>query len=183
MPSAVTATQLSEVPLLHNFESDEIAQLLEACELVDYTAGQTVVQEGDEQRALYVVVSGDVEVFLAVAGLQEAIVATLGPKSVFGEASFFHASPHTATARCRTAVSLARLNRAKYDELVAAGSRAAYRLSANAAEILASRLHATDQWLVRLLAENQTAMVASWQRFRERLGTSFEPVRGFMHPY
>jgi hypothetical protein len=78
---------------------------------------------------------------------------------------------------------LVRLARTSYDQLLEAGSRAAWRLGLNSAEILASRLHATDQWLAQLLNENQTAVAASWRRFREHLGTSFEPVRGFVHPY
>jgi len=50
-------------------------------------------------------------------------------------------------------------------------------------QILASRLQATDRWVCELLGEQQQSIVASWRRFREGLGGSFDVPHGFVHPY
>ena len=122
------------------------------------------------------------EITLEAPALEETLVARLEPKRVFGESAFFHASPHCAVARCASLARLVKLGRSEFDRLLEQKSTAALLLGANAADILAVRLQQTDHWIAQLLQQRQDAKVsASWRRFREHLGHSFEPggPRGF----
>lgn len=171
------------VTLFEAHGSDDLQELSASFEELSLPAGQAVFRQGDQEPALFVLVEGTIEISLAVPGGNEAVIAALEPKSVFGESSFFHPSPHHATAVCQTPVKLLKLSRSAYDELLARGSLPALRLGAKAAEILAARLQATDGWMAELLAEEQQAVAAQWRRFREGLGASFDLPRGFMHPF
>ncbi|HUY36014.1 MAG TPA: cyclic nucleotide-binding domain-containing protein [Pirellulales bacterium] len=181
MLTAVLPDQLRNVPLFRQFSPDEIGQILARCETITQQAGDIVLQSGDRERALYVLVEGTIEVVLEIPGLEESIISTLAPGSVFGEGSFFHDAPHAATVRSTSAATLVRLRRTEFDALLKEDSLPAYRLGLNAAEILASRLHTTDQWVCQLLGEERSAVAASWRRFREGLGGSFDFPRGFTH--
>jgi CRP-like cAMP-binding protein len=121
---------------------------------------------------------GQVEIRLPITTFDEAVVTTLTGPSVFGESSFFHPVPHTATAHCATAVRAIRLTRDVYDRLATTNPPVAFKLASNAAAILAQRLQETDRWIEDLLGEQQDAQTASsWGRFRSRVGFNFEPQR------
>jgi len=183
MPALFILERFQGVALFEAHEPEDLKELSASFQELSLPAGQTVFRQGDDDPALFVLVEGAIEISLAVPGGKEALIAVLEPKSVFGESSFFRPSPHHATAVCRTPVKLLRLSRAAYDELLARGSLPALRLGAKAAEILAARLQATDNWMAELLGEEQQAIAAKWRRFREGLGASFDVPRGFMHPF
>lgn len=183
MSPALTPEQLRGIALFDGLGAEELQSLLASFDELSLMPGQTLFQPGDIQPALYVLLEGAVEILLDVPGGQEAVIASLEPKAVFGESSFFSPSPHNATARCRVASRLIRLPRSNYDKLLEQGAMAAFRIGTKAAEILAARLQATDRWIAQLLGEEQQAIAASWRRFREGIGGSFDVPHGFVHPY
>ena len=178
MPSNIAPQLLLEIPLLRNLSVEHIAQLLAAAEDRQYEADQIIFEEGVVERALYVLLYGQVEIRLPVTAFDEAVVSTVTGPSVFGESSFFHPVPHTATAHCVTAVRAIRVTRDVYDRLAEANPPVAFKLASNVAEVLAQRLQETDRWIEDLLEEQQDAQTASsWSRFRSRVGFTFEPQR------
>jgi CRP-like cAMP-binding protein len=177
MAANVPIELVRDVALFRGMTSEETWQVLDAAEDLDYAAGQAIFHEAGPDRALYLLVDGQVEIVLPLPGSGETIVARLEAGAVFGEASFFHGTPHVATARCLTPVLAIRLARTAYDQMLRAGSLPAYKVAANAADILAGRLQATDRWVADLVHQQQDAAIAaSWRAFRERLGVSFAPL-------
>lgn len=174
MSVQIALSRLENVELLRNFSATEAEELMAVCDEAIYRAGDTILETGQQHRALYILLEGTVEVDLDVPKLGQRVVVQLSPPSVFGESSFYHANPHSATVRCLTETRVIRLDRSQYDSLVAKNSLAAYKLGANAAAILATRLQHTDQWIVDML-EQQTEHKnhESYLKFRERLGLHF----------
>jgi CRP/FNR family cyclic AMP-dependent transcriptional regulator len=181
MPANVE--RLTDVTLFAGLTPAECEELLQSCVELTFSPGDAVIRAGDFEPALYVVLEGVVEIMLDVPGGEESLVASVGDNGVFGESSFFHLAPHSATVRCQTPTRLLRLSRSEFERLLTNDSLAAYRVAANAAKLLAARLQATDHWLSVLLMEQQGAVIASWRRFREGLGGSFDFSHGFVHPY
>ena len=177
------APSLADVPLFSTLGDADLDSLLKSFEEVSCAADSTVFRAGDQDPALYLITGGGVQIVLPVPGGEEAVIATLGPKSVFGESSFFHPAPHSATARTTSPTTLLKLSHAEYLRLLQTGSLPAYRLAAKAAEILAARLQATDKWMAELLGEEEQFVTANWRRFREQIGGSFDFPHGFIHPY
>jgi len=79
---------------------------------VFYEPGQDIVREGDVGRELYIIRSGEVEVWKRRAeGSTSDVVATLGAGDRFGEVAVFEGVRRTATVRALTRVELLRVRR------------------------------------------------------------------------
>lgn len=177
----VSFTQLHSVDLFNGLTGNEILDLLAASEDLSFNAGDTVFSAGDTGRALYLLLEGKIEIDLDVAKLGERVLAQLESGSVFGEMSFFHPAPHAATAKCLTAARIMRLPRARFDALSADHPHLALRVTTNAAEILAARLHHTDEWIADTLTQQREHEIrANWRQLRENLMSSFRPPKPFM---
>jgi CRP-like cAMP-binding protein len=171
--SHIPAELIRGVRLFHNLSHDQIQQLLNAAEEVNYEEGKVVFEEGEKGRALYVIIEGSVRIALAAPITSDTELMTLGPQGVFGESSFFHRALHHASAVCMSPVRLARLRRQKYRELLEADSLAAYKLAANAADLLGERLQQTNEWIERMLQGRSDAeLLSKWKRFRRGIGSS-----------
>lgn len=76
-----------------------LEQLARAVESVTVEAGSVVVAEGDPAEALYVLISGQVDVSSRGESGQERTLRTMGPNSLFGEIGILRGIPRTATVR------------------------------------------------------------------------------------
>ena len=181
MATHIRGEFLREVRLFQNLSHDEIQQLLDASEEVAYAEGQSIFDEGEKGRALYVVIDGNVRITLAAPSMAETELVMVEPRGVFGESSFFHRSVHHATAHCLTPVRVIRLRRSKYRELLKNDTLAALKLAANAADLLGERLQQTDEWIERMLQGRQDAeLLAKWKTFRRSMSSGFSaPIGGF----
>ena len=81
-----------------------------------------VFQAGDPGDALYLIVSGEVEV-IDEDGPREHVVAVLGPGEFFGEMALLGEPRRTATVRCLTGVSAIQLDAGDFRILVGAVPR------------------------------------------------------------
>jgi putative ABC transport system ATP-binding protein len=66
---------------------------------VVYTSGEVVFEQGDPPRLVYVVESGEVEVFRRLADGGETRLTTLGPGKYFGELGALMGTPRAASVR------------------------------------------------------------------------------------
>jgi CRP-like cAMP-binding protein len=172
---------LRDVELFQGMSDAEIAEILPHVEEVSVAAGSTIYEAGQHERALYILLEGSVQVDLEVPRVGERLLVDLHPKAVFGEMSFFHAGPHSATVKCVQDARLLRLDRSEFDALLRTGSAAAAKLALQGAEILAARLATTDQWISQLLTDQQDArMRVKWREFRERMTGTLRQPRGII---
>lgn len=95
---------LQEVPIFRDIEREKsLSKLALNLEEVQFPAGHTIFKQGKLGPALYILVSGAVEVHLG--GLR---LAKLGKGAYFGEMSLFDSEPHSASVttleRCKCLV-------------------------------------------------------------------------------
>jgi len=174
MAIEIDQAALQKIELFNNLTTDDLRGILPACDEMNAAAGQAIIEAGHEERALYILLEGTAEVDLEPPRAGERTVAELKPGSVFGESSFFHASPHSATVKARTSVRLLRMNREPFGNLLQSGNLAALRVAANATSILATRLQAADRFIVELLEQIQDEKVReAVTRFRNSMSHSF----------
>jgi len=76
-----------------------------------FEAGQLIVTEGDVGRAMFLVRTGEVEVFKTDADGQETHLANLGAGDHFGEIAVLNDVRRTASVRARSEVELLRIGR------------------------------------------------------------------------
>ena len=84
---------------------------------VEVAAGGTLFKEGEAAGELYIIESGQIDLF--PAGADEAL-ATLGPGDCCGEAALLDRQPHTTNAVARTRSRLLRIDRMALPDVVRA---------------------------------------------------------------
>lgn len=177
----VSTASITGVELFNGLSGNEVLELLAVADDLKFNEGETVFEAGETSRALYLLLEGTVEIDLFVPKLGERVLAKLESGGVFGEMSFFHPAPHAATAKCLTAARLMRLPRAQFDTLAAQNPHIALRITTNAAEILAARLHHTDEWIVESLSTRREHDIReNWRKLRENLMSTFRPPKPFI---
>ena len=99
-----------------------LERLAAACTDVAVPAGTAIVREGDRADALYVLVSGSVEVTArGEAGGEEQVLRTMPAGSYFGEIGLLEGIPRTATVTAAEPCTLLRLQGDAFLEALTAG--------------------------------------------------------------
>ena len=92
------AEMLAEVPLFKLLDDAERATLAERLEKITAPAGKTLFSRGDPGHALYVVRSGEVEIFFKNDTGERIVLETARSGDFFGEISLLDGGPRTASA-------------------------------------------------------------------------------------
>jgi CRP-like cAMP-binding protein len=164
-------------PIFAGMTPDEREQVMRLLEHETYPAGNVILREGKSNQLLWIIVGGQCEVFVLRSDGTENPLAILEPGAVFGEMSFFHPAPHSATVRASTDVDVLRLSREKFDRLHDLAPGAACKIAANTAGIIADRLRRMDEW-VRDFVENSQdkspRVKEEWEEFRAKLYSDWQ---------
>jgi CRP/FNR family cyclic AMP-dependent transcriptional regulator len=70
-----------------------------------YKAGEVIIHEGEENRDLYVLSEGTLEVSVSDKS-KKIVVSEINPPEILGEISFLNGSPRTATVSAKTDVEM-----------------------------------------------------------------------------
>ncbi len=103
-----------------------------------YQAGEVIFDEGEEGQALYILVSGQVNINRQ--GREDAPLARLEPGAFFGEMALLDDAPRAAQARAMSPVEVAVLFRGDFLNLMDDHARIASRISLQLARQLGDRL-------------------------------------------
>jgi len=144
---------LKKVPLFADLEPDQLKEAIRQTSIVHVAPGVMIFTDGEPGEAMYVVIVGDVEIVKKVPTGGSRVLATLGSKSVFGEMSLLTEETRSASARAKSKCSLLKIDRAAFHERLAKGDLVALKMTAHLAQIMAGRLRAMDDEVVKLLAE------------------------------
>jgi CRP-like cAMP-binding protein len=177
----ISSEIFKKIPIFRGFSPAEWKRLLEIADMRDFAAGEVILAQGQRSQRLYVLLEGTCDVYHTMAGpnatqsnanqnSEPTTLATLEPFSNFGEMSFFHPAPHSASVRAKTAVKLLILERSKYDLLCQQEASAACKLALNTVESLAERLRRMDEWVDELVHRGQANQkIPEWNRLRATL--------------
>lgn len=104
---------LKQVGLFQSLSGEELYPVAEIATLETFVEGQRVVEQGASSDALFVVVSGSLEVIK-----DGQANGTLGPKQTFGELGVLDAAPRAATVEARSTCELLRVPREELEALL-----------------------------------------------------------------
>ncbi len=163
---------LADLPIFNGLNETDLNQLAEIASIVTFEPGTFVLREGASSQDLFVVIEGQCRVIKQTAADsgEPTLLAELGPRDHFGEMSFFHAAPHSASVEATTHVELLAIERSRYDELIEEGAPAAYKLALGCVDVLADRLRRMDEWVLDLLCDEKVDdSINEWSSFRDKL--------------
>ncbi|HEX2141146.1 MAG TPA: ATP-binding protein [Candidatus Limnocylindria bacterium] len=123
----MTIEALRAAPLFTGLADDDLARLAATVERMRLAPGEYLVREGDAGDAMFVVVSGELEVTKR-AGAAEQPVAVVGPGAIQGEIGAISGASRAASVRAMTDVEVLRVPREGLLALLDAGPEPALAL-------------------------------------------------------
>src|SRR5947209_2169718 len=169
--------QLADVELFEHVSEDDRARLAEFIDIVPLAAGETLFKTGEPGESLYIVRSGEIELFIKDTAGQKIALAVAGVGEVFGELALLDRGPRTATAVALDDTQLLELDR---DDLLLL-----FQKSPNAAlRLLAAMSHMTrkaDELLRTRVSRNANEEVEEKITPIERIADWISWFSGSMH--
>ncbi len=155
--------------LLQGLTHDELLACVRHMRTEGFSAGEEILTEGKQYHGLWILLNGTCEV-IKRGPQRDSRLATLEPGSVFGEMSFLHPVPHSASVRAVDRVETIRLLKEPYEQLMKDFPAAAQKLNVNIIRILSDRLRKMDEWTAELVERNNNGTDhKEWQDFRSKL--------------
>ena len=130
---------LAHVPLFSCLGRDELERLNDLLVEVSYRQGETVCTEGEAGESLFVILSGELEVWGGLGRLR--VIGRLGPGECLGEMSLLMGGRRTATVTAARAARLVGLDKAAFDRFFRNNPKVLEYLS----RVLCKRLAATSR--------------------------------------
>jgi CRP/FNR family transcriptional regulator/CRP/FNR family cyclic AMP-dependent transcriptional regulator len=90
---------LAAVPLFSELTRKDLTRLGRAVVERKYKKGETIVKEGEQAVAFFIIKKGRVEVSQSVGAKRSQKLSELGPGSVFGEMALLDGAPRVATVK------------------------------------------------------------------------------------
>lgn len=114
----VLDTLLATSSLFRTFTPTERRQILDQLALEEYAEGAIILEEGTPGDCLYIIKSGEVEVFTSDVKGEKLVLASLKEGDYFGEISLISGRPRTASVRVLKPVELVRISKRDFDRIV-----------------------------------------------------------------
>lgn len=144
------ADLLKEIPLFQLLNDDERRALANRLNLVRYGERQEIFQIGDPGDAIYLIGSGEVEVYFKNDTGERMVLERLGPGQFFGELAFLECGSRNASVVSLCETETYRLDHAHLKAFLEASPHAAMHMLA----ALARRLRATSEQLRHTATRN-----------------------------
>lgn len=139
------------VQLLRGLETEALAELGGILHVEELPDGAAVFAEGDDGKALYLVLDGEAVVEKRVNDDgASSTIHVLGSGDVFGEMAFVDRRPRSATVRARGRLRMLRLDADDFRALSASSPDVALHVMTTLLAVASSRLRAANDCLVRL---------------------------------
>lgn len=168
---------LRQTPLFAGLADDELRELAEHSPVELHHAGATLFREHDPGDTMYVVVSGEVEIYVRDRGRQEVQLLKLTPGLIFGEMSVLDKRPRSASARALTNVTLLAVSR----EALMQSARQRPAVAIHLLELLSERLRSTSAMVQDRVVPNATDIIEVKRTLSDRISDFFTSASGNLY--
>jgi CRP/FNR family transcriptional regulator, cyclic AMP receptor protein len=165
---------LNEVEHLRELSPKDRAALAEKIDLLHYSTGQNVFNYGDPGHAMYIVRSGEVEIYVKNDQGEKIVLETSKPGDIFGEIALLDGGPRTAWVAALSDVELLRLDREHFEDYVRQCTPAALNLLS----VAARRLRRSDEVIRRTVTRNVNDVAAEQGTLLTRLADAVPSFTG-----
>ena len=135
--------ETGQVTVLEGLSDEEWEALVAHAEHRLFAAGDILIQPGERDDSVYLLVEGSVELVVPSRLRSNKIIAVINAGSAFGEIGFFDRAPRIVTVRARADGSVLRITRESFEELAAWQPALARQLLFDLGKTLAVRLRQT----------------------------------------
>ena len=178
MTPAVDSEMLRRFSCFADLTSEEAQQVAGLLSTIDLENGETLFQQGEPSTAMYLLISGEVQIRIEGSDGSRRHVVTLGPGAIIGEMGPLTNEPRAATCIACTDTHLAQLPYRALNTGLAHGDRWATSFLIATAKVLAQRLAALNRETLSIVAELEKSKASvrtedELERLRRRLLTEW----------
>lgn len=171
---SIDASILAEIAHLRELSDGERAALAERIDLLRYGANELIFKFGDPGHALYIVRTGEVEIFVKNDQGEKIVLEVSKAGDVFGEVSLLDNGPRTASVAAVTDAEVLRLDREHFEDYVRVYTPAALNLLS----VIARRLRKSDEMIRRTVSRNVNDVAQEQQTLVTRLADAVPSFTG-----
>lgn len=131
-----------QITVFEALSEEEWQTVIGNSQTIPFSDGDVLLKEGEVDDAVYIVVSGQVEVISRGSFGRSKRIATIDEGSVFGEVAFFDAKPRSASVRALGNGQVLRLSRKGFQKIAAWNPGLAQQFLLDLGSILAYRFRA-----------------------------------------
>lgn len=165
---------LSRIPMFEGLGDDDRKVLASSLVERRYTAGQMIMNLGDQGTSMFIVCEGDVNIHLPGEASRRISLKDVSTGEYFGEIALFDDKPRSASALATTDALLLELDRATLSSYLTQRPQAAMTLL----RTLASRLRETNEMLSQRAAKNAVQELESKLTWSEKLADKVADLNG-----
>lgn len=154
----LTAEQLRTIPALASYSGEDLELLAYISTFKSFTNGETIMQEGTEGDACWLLVRGAVSV---TRKAQATPLATLGPGALVGQLALLDRAPRNATVTATSETAALEVRADAFTNLVRASSPVALRFQLQVALAGVRQLRAATKQLAENVARESLSPMSS----------------------
>ena len=128
-----------QITVFDGLSEEEWQAVIRNAQSIPFSAGEVLLKEGEVDDAVYIVVSGKVEVISPGNFGRVKRIASIDEGSVYGEVAFFDARPRSASVRAVSDGQVLRLSRRGFEKISAWNPKLAQQFLFDLGSILAYR--------------------------------------------
>jgi CRP-like cAMP-binding protein len=134
---------LGKFPLFAGVPPKQIEKSVPLWDVIQYPDGEMLLRKGEPGKAFYVLLEGEIDIVQADDSGNENVLAALKRGDCLGEMSLITGNPVSASARAKGGISVLRVSRDNFPNLLSAVPALNFKL----AKVLAQRLAKTGSWI------------------------------------
>jgi CRP-like cAMP-binding protein len=140
---------LSQSEVFKGLDPSQLQALGQSGSTGELAAGETIIEEGRQVTELFVVLRGELEVFLpkTTSRLTRVRIARVGAGSCIGEYSFVDRNPASASVAARASTEIFRISHAEFERCLEADPPIGRTVYRNLLRVLVTRLREDNQLL------------------------------------
>jgi CRP/FNR family cyclic AMP-dependent transcriptional regulator len=158
------------VRIFENLAQDELKDLSDSCEFLEYENGETIIAQDEVSHFLYGILKGGVDIFIKSKEGERILLGHVNQGDIVGEASIFLDVKRTADVLAKGAVQVAKISRENLIGFVNSSAKAGVKIFGY---IIFSLLHKLKGANEEILFEKQATISA---KDLERLKNFFAPT-------
>jgi sigma-B regulation protein RsbU (phosphoserine phosphatase) len=159
----MSALHLSNIPLFASLPAEEIQRLEGMLQIVSFSAGMVLFEEGHTDDKFYILLEGEVEAIKALGQKDERLLGVRGAGNLLGEMSLFsREGSHTASVRSLTPLRLVEVPHRELDSLLHRQPQIAYEII----RMLSHRLEESENVTIRDLREKNQRLEQAFEELK-----------------
>jgi CRP/FNR family cyclic AMP-dependent transcriptional regulator len=138
---------LGQVSIFSLMKKDDLDRIAEIAEEHRFGKGGLIIREGDRDKRLFIIISGNVEVVKGLGTGSERQLRIMGPLSYFGEMSLIDDLVRSASVIARDDTELLSVDQGHFREVIAAYPEIAFELL----QMLSRRIRVIEKTMLNTL--------------------------------